>query len=188
MSEVQAVTGLQRRIRRLQTLRTLAAGALAVSAFIAGWTLTIAPAVAYAAAALVLFAVPLIVAGTYLIVRLRAEVKAAAGPAERPQAHAETVAEAVEALRQRQWEAITRQAYRAQPPDPGRLAASAGTALGEALSPSMAGVALGMARLAAATGGCAHPDAEPVDLLLTGERVAWVCPDCPAELLAGWRS
>lgn len=33
---------------------------------------------------------------------------------------------------------------------------------------------------------CSHPDAEPVDLLLTGERVAWVCPDCNAELPAGW--
>lgn len=33
---------------------------------------------------------------------------------------------------------------------------------------------------------CAHANAEPVDLLLTGERVAWVCPDCNAELPAGW--
>jgi hypothetical protein len=33
---------------------------------------------------------------------------------------------------------------------------------------------------------CLHPDAKPVDLLLTGERVAWICPDCNAELPAGW--
>jgi hypothetical protein len=33
---------------------------------------------------------------------------------------------------------------------------------------------------------CPHFAAEPVDLLLTGERVAWVCPDCNAELPAGW--
>lgn len=32
---------------------------------------------------------------------------------------------------------------------------------------------------------CVHPDAEPVDLS-TGERVAWVCPSCDAELPAGW--
>ena len=37
----------------------------------------------------------------------------------------------------------------------------------------------------AKAGACAHPDAEPVDLS-TGERVAWVCPDCDAELPAGW--
>lgn len=42
------------------------------------------------------------------------------------------------------------------------------------------------ARLAAASASCAHHGAEPVDLL-TGERVAWVCPDCDGELLAGWR-
>jgi hypothetical protein len=42
-------------------------------------------------------------------------------------------------------------------------------------------------RPAAASGPCAHLDAEPVDLLVTGERVAWTCPDCPAELPADWR-
>jgi hypothetical protein len=42
-------------------------------------------------------------------------------------------------------------------------------------------------RPAAASGPCAHRDAEPVDLLVTGERVAWTCPDCPAELPADWR-
>lgn len=44
----------------------------------------------------------------------------------------------------------------------------------------------GMARLSTALGGCAHPDAEAVDLLLTGERVGWICPACNAELPAGW--
>lgn len=34
---------------------------------------------------------------------------------------------------------------------------------------------------------CSHPAAVPVDLLLTGERVAWICPDCNAELPAGWK-
>lgn len=48
-----------------------------------------------------------------------------------------------------------------------------------------AGLELGFARLSATLGPCSHPDAEPVDLS-TGERVAWVCPDCDAELPAGW--
>jgi hypothetical protein len=52
---------------------------------------------------------------------------------------------------------------------------------------SVADAAVGMARPTAALGSCAHPDAEPVNLLVTGETVAWVCPDCPAELPAGWR-
>ena len=50
---------------------------------------------------------------------------------------------------------------------------------------TMADMALGFARLSAILGPCAHPGAEPVDLL-TGERVAWVCPDCDAPLPAGW--
>lgn len=52
---------------------------------------------------------------------------------------------------------------------------------------AMAGFELGMARITATLGPCAHPDAEPVDLS-TGERVAWVCanPECGAELPAGW--
>jgi hypothetical protein len=54
------------------------------------------------------------------------------------------------------------------------------------LDAELAGFAAGIARLSAAAGGCAHMNAEPVDLI-TGERVAWVCPDCPAELPAGWR-
>ena len=180
------MTDVQRCVRRLQILRAAAAAALGANAFIVGATLDVVPGLAYAAMAMAFFAVLLIVADTYLIGSLRAEAKRGAASAERQQTHAEAVAEAVEAIRQRQWDAIARQAYRAQPPDPERLAASTGTALGEALSPSMAGMALGMARLTAAMGGCAHPDAEPVDLI-TGERVAWVCPACPAELPPGWR-
>jgi hypothetical protein len=51
---------------------------------------------------------------------------------------------------------------------------------------------LGFARPGTASGSCAHPDAEPVNLFSPstgkrdGERVAWVCPDCNAELPAGW--
>jgi hypothetical protein len=42
---------------------------------------------------------------------------------------------------------------------------------------------------AAATGrpGCQHAGAVPVDLV-TGERVAWLCPDCGTQLDAGFRS
>ena len=42
---------------------------------------------------------------------------------------------------------------------------------------------------AAATGRpwCPHAGAEPVDLV-TGERVAWVCPDCGTQLEPGFRS
>lgn len=66
------------------------------------------------------------------------------------------------------------------------LAARAGGAARQGAG-TMAGFGLGMARLTAALGPCAHPDAEPVDLS-TGERVAWVCanPECGAELPAGW--
>lgn len=42
------------------------------------------------------------------------------------------------------------------------------------------------ARLNAVTGPCAHPDAVPVVLLLTGETAAWLCPDCDRQLPAGW--
>jgi hypothetical protein len=34
--------------------------------------------------------------------------------------------------------------------------------------------------------GCAHRDAVPVDLLLTGERVAWLCDACGEQLPADW--
>lgn len=47
-------------------------------------------------------------------------------------------------------------------------------------------MALGFARLNALIGLCAHASAVPVDLLLTGERVAWICPECDTQLPAGW--
>jgi hypothetical protein len=33
---------------------------------------------------------------------------------------------------------------------------------------------------------CGHPDAVPVDTLWTRERVAWLCPECDAQLPADW--
>jgi hypothetical protein len=51
---------------------------------------------------------------------------------------------------------------------------------------TFADLELGFARLAAILGPCAHPDAIPVDLLLTGETVAWLCPACGTQLPAGW--
>jgi hypothetical protein len=57
---------------------------------------------------------------------------------------------------------------------------------------SAAGVSMELAgvRLAATFGPCAHPEAVPVDLAVTGERVAWLCPNpkCDAQLPAGWIS
>jgi hypothetical protein len=42
------------------------------------------------------------------------------------------------------------------------------------------------ARLVAAFGPCAHPEAVPVDLPVTKERVAWLCPQCDAQLPGEW--
>jgi hypothetical protein len=39
-----------------------------------------------------------------------------------------------------------------------------------------------------ATRLCAHGAAVPVDLLATGERVAWLCPDCDCQLPADWEA
>lgn len=36
-------------------------------------------------------------------------------------------------------------------------------------------------------GECPHLEAVPVDLLLGGERVAWLRPDCQVQLPAGWK-
>ena len=38
--------------------------------------------------------------------------------------------------------------------------------------------------LAAALGPCPHLHPVPVDLLITGETVAWLCPACSAQLPA----
>ncbi len=51
---------------------------------------------------------------------------------------------------------------------------------------TMADVGVGFARLSAVLGPCAHPGAVPVDLLLTGETVAWLCPGCDVQLPPGW--
>ncbi len=60
---------------------------------------------------------------------------------------------------------------------PGAFSLSGGMTLAE--------MDLAVTRLAAAVGRCAHPHAVPVDLA-TGERVAWLCPGCDAQLPAGW--
>jgi hypothetical protein len=46
--------------------------------------------------------------------------------------------------------------------------------------------AMANARLQAALGPCAHPNAVPVEALVTGERVAALCPDCDTQLPAEW--
>lgn len=65
----------------------------------------------------------------------------------------------------------------------GRLA-DASAEMGAALAPAAAALAGDVARFAASL--CAHEGAEPVDLLLTGERVGWLCPECGAALPADW--
>lgn len=42
------------------------------------------------------------------------------------------------------------------------------------------------ARMVAALGPCAHPDAVPVQLQMTDEVVAWLCPACSTQLPAEW--
>lgn len=43
------------------------------------------------------------------------------------------------------------------------------------------------APLALSPGGyCDHPEAVPVELLVTGDLVAWLCPDCDVQLPAEW--
>jgi len=190
------VTGLQRRIRRHKSLRAIATGGTASSTFLLGIDLT-APAHAWVTQAPVVLVIALFAAWEWRNVsRLQAKAKAEAGPAERPKTQAEAVAEAVEARRQRQWDAIADRAYRAMGgavrATPAPASKPPMTALPPARTQPVAGATTmaeftaGIARLSAAAGGCAHPDAEPVDLI-TGERVAWVCPDCPAELPASWR-
>jgi hypothetical protein len=51
---------------------------------------------------------------------------------------------------------------------------------------TMAQMALGFARLSAMLGPCAHPAPVPVRLLVTGELMAWLCPDCDTRLPAEW--
>jgi hypothetical protein len=41
-------------------------------------------------------------------------------------------------------------------------------------------------RLGVTPGPCAHPEAVPVDLPVTKERVAWLCPQCDAQLPGEW--
>lgn len=54
-----------------------------------------------------------------------------------------------------------------------------------------AGAGISMARLAANLTALAcpraHTAAVPVDELLTGVTVAWLCPDCDKQLPADWR-
>lgn len=265
MTEAREVTVTEQEIRGQRTRRNLsvvgAALQWAMFAFVCFVTSVPNPALAVLA---VFFTVAALVQ-TGTLRRMRAAAKAAGRPDERPQTHAEAVAEAVEARRQRQWDVIAERAYLAaggQAPrpapkvDPAQWLVGAADEfmrtgqrpLGLLLPEGMIGVmgaqgdvlagrrkreraakltawledgriltecrwsagggaglppgasftlfredpegispAGGFTRQPAAPDPCAHPGAEPVDLI-TGERVAWVCPDCPAELPANWRS
>jgi hypothetical protein len=45
---------------------------------------------------------------------------------------------------------------------------------------------LSSAGISSAAFGCTHAYAEPVNLLVTGETVAWLCPACDKQLPAEW--
>jgi hypothetical protein len=68
------------------------------------------------------------------------------------------------------------------------LRASARRAHPAILPAGGASMELAGARLAATFGPCAHPEAVPVDLPVTGETVAWLCPQCDAQLPAEWKA
>lgn len=126
-----------------------------------------------------------------LAVRKLYGVREPAEPAALPETHAEAVAEAVEARRQQQWDAIAERAYRAtggqvDRPAPRPPELRPGAAYDVSTTLDRDGYS-GTAPVRSAS-PCAHKNAVPVDLLVTGERVAWTCPDCPARLPADWRS
>ncbi len=125
---------------------------------------------------------------TLVAVLFRVQLRKAYGvreavPAVPPKPFAEQVAEAVEAQRQAQWDRLMDQAYRARPPMRGQQAV---------IPPPQPKASPGVPPpqppvLAGSGASCRHLNAEPVNLLLTGERVAWVCPRCDAQLPANWR-
>jgi hypothetical protein len=51
---------------------------------------------------------------------------------------------------------------------------------------TLADLEVGFARLAALIGPCAHPATVPVETVLTGELVAWLCPGCDSQLPAAF--
>lgn len=193
------MTSIERRIRWHRSLQFWAAGGAAGFAVATVQTLVAMPGDDFAPSATLSLAAALAAAWEWRKVgRLRAQ--AASSQAEPPKTHAEEMAEAVEALRQRQWDLIADRAYLAAggqdrhsglrrsivlPPAPVEPGAPKAPFVRAPGGVSMAEFQVGVTRLSAALGGCAHPNAEPVDLI-TGERVAWCCPDCPANLPAGW--
>jgi hypothetical protein len=190
------VADIQEEVRALRTRRKLSVLAVAVEAVLFALVALVTGTFNPVFAAI---AVPFMLAAVLQTQRL-GRMRAAAGavePAGRPQTHAEAVAEAIEVRRQQQWDAIAGRAHLAMGGAVRATPAPASKPPMSALPPArtlpvtgmttMADFAAGVARLSAAAAVCAHPDAEPVNLLVTGETVAWVCPDCPAELPAGWR-
>jgi hypothetical protein len=125
----EAVTGMQRGIKRMRIIRAVAALAVALNAFIFAVDLSTGSPLVFLPPACIVALLVLIVMQTRLI-----------GAMQRTRG-------------------LNRQAEELE------LAAQA---------------------VRAKLASCAHSNAQPVDLLLTGERVAWICPDCNAELPAGW--
>jgi hypothetical protein len=160
----EAATGAQRGIKRMRIIRAVAALAVALNAFIFAVDLSTGSPLVLLPPACIVALLVLIVMQTRLI-RSYSRTQELNRHADRLELAAKMVREGTLA---------------------GMTTAGSDLTLAAAGSITTADLELGCARLSAALGPCAHPGAEPVDLLLTGERVAWICPDCNAELPAGW--
>ena len=169
---------VRREIRRQQVMRRLMAAVIGLSASGAGLTLDSVPALAALMA--FMFVVAVLLSRYHSRAIRRLEDRRRVWPAPR-----------VPCLTFMQPEGDLAPGFMLMSLAPASAAASdIGRAFGAGLlaGTSMADVAVGMARLSAAAGPCAHSGAVPVNLLVTGETVAWLCPGCDSELPAGWAS
>lgn len=188
----RAEAGLRRRIARHAALQTAAIGGLAGAAFAFWLVLALAPAAAYRPGVAALLATALAVRERRALGRLRAQAHLPAGQAERT--HAEEVAEAVEALRQRQWAAITERAFLAAGAPSVRAPAARPAPETDLMRPSAGAVRLDPRwewRLVQRLGmpdewvkaRCRHTEVEPVESA-AGEAVAQLCLTCDTQFPA----
>jgi len=191
---VQTVIDVQRRTATsaMRGVRAAAALCVPLNAFVLAVDVALRSADAIVPAVLIVALLFLILALTRLIGIFRARERSLSAIAERKQTLAEQVAEAVEAIRQLQWDTIAGRAYLAKPPPATSTSGARDLGLeelgrrGREFAAAVTAGTVSEAETARIFGSCAHPDAEPVDLT-TGERVAWVCPACEAGLPADWR-
>jgi len=107
----QAEVDLRRGIARHRALRMFATGGVVGGAFAFCLVLAAAPGASWKPGILLALMAALAVWERRKLGRLRAEAMLAEGDAGPPKTRAEELAEAVEALRQRQWDAIANRAY-----------------------------------------------------------------------------